>query len=98
MGYSGDWGPATKAMLGTPNGVALDAAGNLYIATGGIIDRVRKVDRDGIITTVAGNGDYGSSGDGLPATEASLSRPHGVAVDASGNLYIVHRRGDHGLN
>ncbi len=84
----GDGGPATSASLNRPAGVAVDAAGNLYIADT-FNDRIRKVSLDGTITTVAGNGDLGFSGDGGPAVNASLARPTGVAVDAAGNLYIA---------
>ena len=87
-GFGGDGGPATSALLNFPWGVAVDASGNLFIADGGGNDRVRKVSANGIITTVAGNGTYGFSGDGGPATSALLAAPWGVAVDASGNLYI----------
>jgi len=85
-GYSGDGGPATNAALWTPSGIALDRAGNLYIAdyTNG---RIRKVSPDGIITTAAGNGVFGDSGDGGPALSASL-RPATVAVDSDGSLII----------
>jgi sugar lactone lactonase YvrE len=87
-GYSGDGGPATSAKINYPNGVAFDGAGNLYIS-----DRnnwvVRKVDTNGIITTVAGNGTSATSGDGGPATSASLYEPQSVAVDGAGNLYIA---------
>jgi len=87
-GYSGDGGPAVQASLFDPRGVAVDASGNLYIADS-YNSCIRKVDMGGIITTVAGNGTYGYSGDGGPATEAKLRYPYGVAVDASGNLYIA---------
>ncbi len=87
-GFGGDGGPAAEAQLRNPQGVALDAAGNLYIA-----DRnnhcIRKVDAAGVITTVAGDGTAGYSGDGGPATAAQLRNPRGVAVDGSGNLYIA---------
>jgi sugar lactone lactonase YvrE len=86
-GYGGDGGPATRARLGTVWGLALDAQGNLFFADRDNY-RVRKVDRNGIITTVAGNGQVGFSGDGGPAIAARLERPSGVAVDAQGNLYI----------
>ena len=87
-GYSGDGGPATSAQLNNPNGVAVDASGNLYIADTGN-NRIRKVSAAGIITAVAGDGSYGYSGDGGPATSAQLNGPFGAAVDASGNLYIA---------
>jgi sugar lactone lactonase YvrE len=86
LGYSGDGGPATSAELG-PAGIALDAAGNLYL-TSESNSRIRKVDINGIITTVAGNGTRGFSGDGGPATSAELSGPYGVALDSVGNLYF----------
>jgi uncharacterized protein (TIGR03437 family) len=86
-GFSGDGGPATSASFSQPSAVAVDSAGNLYIAdySNG---RIRKVS-NGIITTVAGNGNSGFSGDGGPATGASLNGADGVAVDAAGNLYIA---------
>jgi hypothetical protein len=87
-GSSGDGGPATDAEIGNPDGVAVDAAGNLYI-TDVLHERIRKVDTQGIITTVAGNGSLGSGGDGGPATDAELNGPQEVAVDAAGNLYIA---------
>src|SRR5664280_996461 len=85
-GQVGDGGAATNAILLSPDGVAFDASGNLYVAD---LDRIRKVDSNGIITTVAGNGNSGYSGDGNEATNASLYFPEGVACDASGNLYIA---------
>ena len=87
-GFSGDGGPATSAELNFPGGVAVDGSGNLYIADA-INHRVRKVDGSGTITTVAGTGTFGFSGDGGPATSAELNDPDGVAVDGSGNLYIA---------
>jgi len=87
QGFSGDGGPATSAQLGSPFGVAVDSAGNLYIADEGK-NRVRKVS-NGVITTVAGNGVGGFGGDGGPATSAQLLFPFGVAVDSAGNLYIA---------
>jgi sugar lactone lactonase YvrE len=86
-GFSGDGGPATRAQLFTPDDVALDREGNLYIADV-VNDRVRRVGRDGTITTVAGSGRNGFGGDGGPATAARLTLPDGVAVDGQGNLYI----------
>jgi len=87
-GFSGDGGLATSAQLHHPNGLAMDAAGNVYIAD--IINsRIRKVTPGGVISTVAGSGTGGFSGDGGPATSAQLARPYGVALDAAGNLYIA---------
>jgi hypothetical protein len=85
--YSGDSGAATAATLNFPYGVALDAAGNLYIADSGNC-RIRKVVA-GTITTIAGGGTCGYGGDGGAATAASLSGPRGVTVDGSGNIYIA---------
>ena len=87
-GYSGDEGLATQAGIKFPSSMAIDAAGNIYIAEY-TNNRIRKVDTNGIITTVAGNGTSGYSGDGGPATEAQLSWPRSVAVDAASNLYIA---------
>jgi uncharacterized protein (TIGR03437 family) len=86
-GYAGDGGLATVAELATPGGLATDASGNLYIADAAN-HRTRMVSPAGIITTVAGNGTAGYSGDGGLATAAELNGPSGVAVDSSGNLYI----------
>ena len=87
-GYSGDGGPATSAQLAGPYGVAVDSANNVYIADSSN-NRIRKVSPGGIITTVAGTGFQGYSGDGGPATNAQLYLPTGVATDALGNLYIA---------
>jgi sugar lactone lactonase YvrE len=92
-GFSGDGGAATDAQVQFPSGIVLDAKGNLYVADSNN-NRVRKVDRDGIITTVAGTGVSGFSGDGGGATAARLDTPVGLAVDGAGNLYIA----DHGNN
>ena len=86
--FAGDGGPATRASFFNPSGVAADGAGNVYIADS-MNNRVRKVNSAGTISTVAGNGSPGFSGDGGPATGASLSMPMGVAVDSAGNLYIA---------
>ena len=88
-GYSGDGGAATSAELSYPEKVAVDGSGNIYIADY-YNERIRKVTAStGIITTVAGNGTAGYSGDGGPATSAELSSPAGVALDSSGNIYIA---------
>jgi outer membrane protein assembly factor BamB/sugar lactone lactonase YvrE len=99
-GYSGDNGPAIQAQINFPSQVAVDNAGNLYIADTAN-QRVRKVDGFGNIITVAGNGTAGYSGDGGPATAALLNRPLGLALDSANNLFIsdsknnVVRRVDH---
>ena len=85
----GDNGPATSAQLSSPDDVAVDSAGNLYIADS-LHGRVRKVSK-GLITTVAGNGTLGFSGDSGPATSAQLAHPEGITVDSAGNLYIAER-------
>ena len=87
-GFSGDGGAATSAQLHWPRGVALDGAGNLYIADNNN-HRIRKVNSAGNISTVAGTGTAGFSGDGGAATSAQLSNPRGVALDGAGNLYIA---------
>ena len=87
-GYSGDDGPATAAQLHWPYDVAVDDAGAVYIADE-LNHRVRAVAPDGTITTFAGTGTSGSSGDGGPATEAQLHQPFGVAVASDGTVYIT---------
>ncbi|MEG9438136.1 Ig-like domain repeat protein [Edaphobacter sp. HDX4] len=87
-GYSGDNGHATTAQIDTPEAVAVDAAGNVYISDFGN-QRIRKVDTNGMITTFAGTGTAGFSGDGGLATAAMLKSPFGLAVDASGNVYFA---------
>jgi hypothetical protein len=83
----GDNGPATSAQLSYPQGIAVDAAGNLYIGDT-YNQRVREVS-NGVITTVAGNGMAGFSGDNGAAPSAELDGPEGIAVDAAGNLYVA---------
>lgn len=86
-GFSGDGGQATSAQLSQPRGVDVDGAGNVYIADLGN-ERVRKVDPNGVITTLAGTGVGGFSGDGGQATAAQLNDPEDVAADAAGSVYI----------
>jgi trimeric autotransporter adhesin len=86
-GFAGDGGPASKALLYEPEDVALDAAGNLYIADTGN-NRIRKVDRQGIISTIAGTGEAASTGDGAAATKAAVNTPDSVAIAADGTLYV----------
>lgn len=87
-GYGGDGGPATRAQLSYPAGLAVDEDGNVYIADHGNF-RIRKVDRDGMITTIAGNGRPGHSGDGGPAQQAGLGGAYDLAIGAGGNLYFT---------
>ena len=87
-GFSGDGGPAVNAQLDVASGVAVDGSGNVYIADGEN-SRIRKVDAAGTITTIAGTGNPGFSGDDGPAVNAQLDVPSGVAVDGSGNIYIA---------
>jgi len=87
-GFSGDGGSATAALLNTPEGVAVDSVGNVYIADTGN-GRIRKVDTTGTITTIAGSGNGFTLGDGGPALSAQFANPSDVAVDAKGNIYVA---------
>ena len=87
FGYGGDGGPAINAEFENPTGLALDSTGNIYIADSGN-NRVREIS-GGMITTIAGNGTHGYSGDGTAATAAELANPNGVALDSNGNIYIA---------
>ncbi len=87
LGSGGDGNPATVASLGTPDGVAIDKAGNIYVSEGNRY-RVRKINTSDTIYTIAGGGIWGYSGDGGPATAALLSSPSGVGVDNNGNIYV----------
>src|SRR5579862_5759726 len=83
----GDGGLAVQASLNNTQGVAVDPAGNIFIADTDA-HRIRKITPDGLISTVAGNGTAGALGDGGPAAAAQLNTPYGVAADRAGNLYI----------
>jgi sugar lactone lactonase YvrE len=87
-GFGGDGGPAVRARLFAPHDLALDTEGHLLVADT-FNHRVRRIDRQGIITTVAGNGQAGYAGDGGPAAAATLNNPQSIALDAEGNLLIA---------
>ncbi len=90
-GFAGDGGPAKAALLNGPFDVAFDAAGNLYFSDT-FNNRIRRVDaRSGVISTIAGNGEKGYSGDGGPATAASLNEPYGIVLDRAGNIFLADR-------
>src|SRR5579872_4864121 len=91
-GFAGDGGPASLSLLNSPYGLAVDPAGNVYIADFGN-QRVRKVSPDGMIITIAGTGQKGSSGDGGPANAAQLMSPRNLALDSVGNLYVSEFEG-----
>ena len=90
-GYTGDGGPATEATMREPFMCAFDDAGNLYVceATNHIVRRVDA--QTGVITTIAGTGEAGYTGDGGPATEATMREPYSLAIDSDGSVYIVDR-------
>jgi hypothetical protein len=87
-GFSGDGGPGERARLNEPRGVAFDADTNIYISDAGN-RRIRMVDTEGIIHTIAGNGERGDGGDGGPALQASFCEPRGLSVDGAGNVYVA---------
>ena len=93
VGFSGDGGAATSAQFSYPYAVAISNTGILYVVDQ-VNNRIRKVTAAGVISTIAGNGSVGNTGDGGAATAATLSSPQGVAVDATGNVYIA----DYGNN
>ena len=88
QGYFGDGGPATSATLDDPRGIVTDPAGNVYFCDRDN-DVVRKIDTNGIITTIAGTGSAGYNGDNIPGTQAQLNTPWRVTMDPAGNLYIA---------
>ncbi len=94
-GYTGDNGPAIDATLNAPYSVAVDGSGNVFIADGGN-NVIRKINTAGTIITYAGNGTAGYSGDGFAASTAQLTRPEGISLDNSGNLYIADA-GNHAI-
>jgi uncharacterized protein (TIGR03437 family) len=87
-GYSGDGGPATAAQFQYPNGIAVDAQGNLYVSDRSV-HVIRRISAGGIVSTIAGTGTAGFLGDGGPAAAAQLNLPAGLALDSSGNLYVA---------
>jgi sugar lactone lactonase YvrE len=91
-GFNGDGGPAIAAQLNDPNGLAFDSAGNLYFADANN-QRIRRIDQNGIVTTVAGTGTSGSTGDNGPGTKAELASPFGIAMAPGDRLYIAEGAG-----
>ena len=87
-GFGGDGGPATEAQLQWPNALAVDESGNLYVADHRN-NRIRRIDAEGVITTIVGTGERGFGRDGGPASAAQVFGPSGLALDESGNLYVA---------
>lgn len=88
-GFSGDEGPATNALLNNPEGIAVDRAGNLYISDT-LNYRIRRIDANsGVISTVAGTGAKGYSGEGSPASAAQMTTPAGIVIDQAGRIYFA---------
>ena len=87
-GYTGDGGPATAASIGSLAWITIDAAGNTYIGDVTVNDVIRKITNTGIISTVAGIGTAGFSGDGGPATSAQLNYPESIVVDLYGSIFF----------
>lgn len=91
QGYAGDGGPATAALLNQPFDLAFDPAGNLCFSDT-YNHCIRRIDaRSGVITTIAGTGEAGFSGDGGPALQAQMNQPYGIVIDRAGNIYIADR-------
>ena len=91
QGYAGDGGPATQALLNNPFDLAFDPAGSLCFSDT-YNHCIRRIDRhSGVITTIAGTGGSGFSGDGGPATQATMNQPYGMVIDRSGNIYVADR-------
>ncbi len=89
-GFSGDGGPATNAELLIPTSLTIDPAGNIYLSDAGN-ERIRKINKAGIINTIAGNGTEGYTGDGLDARKAAIGTVDGITNDRKGNIYFVQR-------
>jgi len=90
LGFDGDGGLATKSLISNPTAVALDSLGNLYFADV-YNERIRKVDSNGIISTVMGTGCTDAQSEDRPATETNLSSAYGIATDSEDNLYVLSR-------
>ena len=91
QGYAGDGGPATQALLNNPFDLAFDPGGNLCFSDT-YNHCIRRIDaRTGVISTIAGTGESGFSGDGGPATQARMNQPYGIVIDRGGNIYVADR-------